>query len=151
MVSVDPRLRRRLPNGATGASIRAGAAVAVLGAWVAILVARPHLVPGHAHTPPGLVVAGTAAIAALAIGICLGHLLAWWMTAGFLFAAFSAAALGPTHPWHAAWIVGVAGVLLLLAYPVNRGRILIGPGQGLAVAGVAAESLALALGAHSHA
>src|SRR5258708_6630349 len=99
MVSVHPPLRRRPPHRPTGASIRGGAALGVLGAWVAILLARPHLVPGHALTPPGLVVAGTAAIAALAIGICLGHLLAWWMTAGFLFAAFSAAALGPAHPW----------------------------------------------------
>jgi lysylphosphatidylglycerol synthetase-like protein (DUF2156 family) len=94
MVRADPRLRRWLPNVATDVAIRGGAALALVGAWVAILDARPHLAAG--------------------------------MLAG-------------------------AAVLLLLADPVHRGRILIGPGRALAAAGVAAEAVALALGAHSHA
>ncbi|HEY2703314.1 MAG TPA: DUF2156 domain-containing protein [Candidatus Dormibacteraeota bacterium] len=151
MVSVDPRLRRRLPQTATGAGVRGGAALALIGAWVSILAARPHLVPGHGPTPPGLVVAGTAAIAALALGICLGRPLAWWTTAGVLLAGISAAALAPVHPWRAAWMLAGAAVLLVLAYPVRRGAVPAGAGRGLAVAGVAAETLALALGAHAHA
>ncbi|HEY0411210.1 MAG TPA: hypothetical protein VGE42_13195, partial [Candidatus Dormibacteraeota bacterium] len=126
MVSVDPRLRRRLPQSATGAGVRGGAALALIGAWAAVLAARPHLVPGHGSTPPGLVVAGTAAIAALALGICLGHLLAWWVTAGVLFAALSAAAHAPVHPWRAAWMLVGAAVLLVLAHPVRRGAVPLG-------------------------
>src|SRR5438105_3930949 len=151
MVSVDPRLRRRPPSGITSAGLRGGAAVALVAASALILASRPHLAPGLGHTPPGLVIAGTAAIAALAIGVCLGQLLAWWMTAGVLVAGLSAVALAPVHPWRADWMLVCAVVLLALAYPVHRGRVVIGAGRGLAVAGVAAQALALMLGAHGHA
>ena len=151
MVSVDPRLRRRPPSGITSAGLRGGAAVALVAAWALILASRPHLAPGLGHTPPGLVIAGTAAIAALAIGVCLGQLLAWWMTAGVLVAGLSAVALAPVHPWRADWMLVCAVVLLALAYPVHHGRVVIGAGRGLAVAGVAAQALALMLGAHGHA
>jgi lysylphosphatidylglycerol synthetase-like protein (DUF2156 family) len=151
MVSVDPRLRRRLPHGVTGAGLRGGAAAALLASWGLILAARPHLAPGLGHTPPGVLIAGTAAIAALALGICLGQLLAWWMTAGVLAAGLSAAVLAPVHPWRADWMLVCAAVLLVLAYPVHRPRVVIGPGRGLVIAGVAGQALALMLGAHGHA
>lgn len=151
MVSVDPRLRRRLSHSATGAGLRGGAALALIGAWLTVLLSRPHLVPVHHHVAPGLVVAGTAAVLALAAGICLGHLLAWWMTAGVLFAAFNASALAPVRPWQAAGVLAGAAALLLLAYPRRRGRVATGAAGGLVAAGVTAESLALALGAHLHA
>ena len=151
MVSVDPRLRRRLPSGLTGAGVRGGAALALIAAWALILAARPHLASGLGHTPPGVLIAGTAAIAALAIGICLGQLLAWWMTAGVIVAGLSAVALAPAHPWRAEWMLVFAAVLLVLAYPAHPGRVVIGAGRGLAVAGVAAQALALLLGARAHA
>jgi lysylphosphatidylglycerol synthetase-like protein (DUF2156 family) len=152
MVSADPRLRRRLPQTATGAGIRGGAALALIGAWVTLLLSHPHLLPAHHRAAPGLVIAGSAAIVALAVGICLGHLLAWWITAGVLFASLNAVALAPAHPGHAAWVLAAAAVLLLLlAYPVRSARVPAGAASGLAAGGVAAETLALALGAHVHA
>jgi phosphatidylglycerol lysyltransferase len=151
MVSADPRLRRRLPHGVTSAGFRGGAAAALLAAWALIVAARPHLAPGLGHTPSGVLVAGSAVIGALAIGICLGQLLAWWMTAGVLVACLSAAALAPVHPWRADWMLVCAAVLLALAYPVHRGRVLIGPGRGLVIAGVAGQVLVMMLGAHGHA
>jgi phosphatidylglycerol lysyltransferase len=73
------------------------------------------------------------------------------MTAGVLAAGLSAAVLAPVHPWRAAWILAGAATLLLLAYPVRRGHLPLGPGRGLVVAGVAAETVALVLGAGGHA
>jgi lysylphosphatidylglycerol synthetase-like protein (DUF2156 family) len=151
VVSADPRLRRRLQLLPTG--IRSGAAVAALGSWAAILLARPLLVPAHAHAhePLGILVLGTALVAALAVGIHRGQLLAWWMTAGVLVAGLSVAVLAPVHPWRVAWALACATGLLLLAYPVRRGHVPLGPGRGLMVAGLAGEVAALLLGAAAHA
>jgi len=150
MVGAHPRLRRSLQLSATG--IRSGAALALVGSWAAILLARPLLFAGHAHhTPMPVLVAMTAAIVVLAVGLLQGQLLAWWMTAGVLAAGLSAAVQAPVHPWRAAWILAGAAALLLLAYPVRRGHLPLGPGRGLAAAGIAAETVALMLGSGAHA